>query len=746
MKLKPLLAALAISAALPLLSDSIAAPGSPFGIKTLSTHPDRVSGGDVLVEVSYPNANKNHPLVITLNGNNITSTFRPGSAPNTLIGLVTGLVPGKNTLAVEGKGWGVPAQTLEITNYSIKGPIISGPHIAPFICQTQNFNLPAGLGTLGAPLDADCSIATRVDYLYMSTAGGAFRQLPSLTSLPGDVATATTRHGVTVPFVVRLETRTINRGIFQSVVLHDPTSEPAPSPFSPPKGWNKGLIHTHGGGCPGGWYIQGASQGTNPVTGANITRLREGWGIILNTLTPPAVNCNAMLGAETAMMGKEHWIETFGVPNYTITLGSSGGAITSQDLADMLPGLFDGAIPISTFPDSYSIANAAQDARLLSNFFGYPQSPNLRPGWTDAQRIAVSGYKGIQAFLDDATESQRMDPVMGRIDFPGYEMAQWSAAVPMALRYVPLDNKYTPTLPPNPTGARPTLVDWARNVYGIDPATGFGLRPWDNVGVQYGLKALNDGVITVQQFLDVNEFIGGFDNDANYIPQRTVAHLGALKRIHQSGLTLYGGNGLANIPVLDAGGYNDTSGHHYAVYHFMVRERLKEVNGNADNHIMWRGPAQAEANWQAMVRWVEAIKADTSNTKQSVKVVRNKPADIVDGCWNTSTNPPTFIAEPQILNSEPNSQCNTLYPGWLLPRIIAGGPVAANILKCQLKPVDLNDYKVPFTGEQMGRLLRIFPDGVCDWSKPGVNFGPSVTWPSFGPSPDNLVFDVTNPD
>src|SRR5215831_10956839 len=379
MKLKPLLPALAIAAAipagLPLSTESTAAPPGGFNIRTLSTHADRVSGGDVLVQIDVPDPKgaKPKPIEITLNGTDITSTFHQGSSPNTLMGLVTGLVPGANTLRVQGKGWGAGPETLEITNFSIKGPIISGPHIAPFICQTASFSLPAGLGTLGAPLDADCSIATRVDYLYMSTAGGAFKQLPSTTSLPGDVAMTTTRKGVTVPFVVRLETATINRGVFQSVVLHNPTpgGDPPPSPFTPPKGWNKGLIHTHGGGCPGGWYIQGASQGTKPVPGATIPRLAEGWGIILNSLTPPAVNCNAILGAETAMMGKEHFIKTFGVPAYTISLGSSGGAITTQDLADLLPGLFDGAIPQATFPDSYSIANAAQDARVLSNFFGY---------------------------------------------------------------------------------------------------------------------------------------------------------------------------------------------------------------------------------------------------------------------------------------------------------------------------------------------------------------------------------------
>ena len=43
----------------------------------------------------------------------------------------------------------------------------------------------------------------------------------------------------------------------------------------------------------------------------------------------------------------------------------------------------------------------------------------------------------------------------------------------------------------------------------------------------------------------------------------------------------------------------------------------------------------------------------------------------------------------------------------------------------------------------MTRLRTIFPAGVCDWSRPGVNKVGVVTWASFGPSPDNLVFDVT---
>jgi hypothetical protein len=79
------------------------------------------------------------------------------------------------------------------------------------------------------------------------------------------------------------------------------------------------------------------------------------------------------------------------------------------------------------------------------------------------------------------------------------------------------------------------------------------------------------------------------------------------------------------------------------------------------------------------------------------------------------------------------------------PRHEAGGPLAANVIKCQLKPINAADYKVTFTPAEMTRLKKIFVSGVCDWSKPGVNQVPVVTWASFGPSPKNLVFSLNGP-
>ena len=34
----------------------------------------------------------------------------------------------------------------------------------------------------------------------------------------------------------------MNRGIYQNAVLHDPTNDPAPTPFTPPPAWNRRLI------------------------------------------------------------------------------------------------------------------------------------------------------------------------------------------------------------------------------------------------------------------------------------------------------------------------------------------------------------------------------------------------------------------------------------------------------------------------------------------------------------------------
>jgi hypothetical protein len=699
-------------------------------ITSLSSRPDRVSGGDVLIRISQDD---DGATPVTINGADVTGAFRSVSG-HTRIGLVKGLKLGANVIVAGGA-------RLKVTNYPITGPITSGPHQTPFVCTTATFPIYAGMRgaplvasdeTFGPSLDADCSAATKITYLYLPKGGSQLAPLPSSAALPADVAMTTTTTGEIVRFIVRVETATIDRGIYQSTILFDPTSDAPPSWATPPKGWNRRLIAVQGAGCPGGWHFQGTAGGSFTSPGGidaslySVKRLGEGYALYGSTLQNASQDCNAVLEGEAAMMGKEHFIKSFGVPLYTVSVGCSGGSYGSAQPADALPGLYDGVLIGCTFPDPLAIALAGEDARLLAHYFDVTGNGAREDGaLSGAQQMAISGYKNDKAFLDAANQSGRTDPVPGRADLGGYKSAIWSPMVPAALRYDPKTN---------PKGARPTIFDAARNIYGVDPATGFARSVFDNVGVEYGLAALRAGQITPAQFLDLNARIGGFDADANYVAHRTEADPGAVRRAYQSGLMLSGGGGLATIPVFDISGiYNDDGGYHYQWYHFALRERMRQANGGTSNHVMWRGnPIPFDQAWSTFIAWVDAIRATGDG------VITARPVGTVDECRTPAG---VFEAQRQTFSREPDSVCNKLYPSYGFPRLMAGGPLAANILKCRLKPIDARDY-ARFSPAELAHLRRIFPSGVCDWSKGGVGQVPVVPWASFGPAPENLVFDI----
>ena len=132
-----------------------------------------------------------------------------------------------------------------------------------------------------------------------------------------------------------------------------------------------------------------------------------------------------------------------------------------------------------------------------------------------------------------------------------------------------------------------------------------------------------------------------------------------------------------------------------------------------------------------MDAWLSALAADVSADPLIDKVVRAKPADLVDACWSRAEDP-TKMAEPQERHT---GQCAELYPSPPAPREVAGAPVISDILKCQLNPIAADDYSVSWTSDERARLERLFSDGVCDWSQAGVEqMEPSGTWLSFEPT------------
>lgn len=694
-------------------------PGNPqpqaaLQLSVLSSQPDKVTGTDALVQVEILRSAPDATVTVTANGADVTAAF-VSDASGKLVGKVGNLATGANEVVASYNGETVK---LALTAYAITGPVISGPQQVPFLCAT-NFGMPAGVPALSfTPGDPNCGLATRVDYLYRTT-GNTYVYLPdpsALAAYPADLRTITV-NGRTVPYVVRLETGTINRAIYQSAVLHDVLNEPAPTPLQRPAGWNGKLFYTLGGGCQGGWFQQGASTGGVMSDGY----LSRGYAVTSSSLNVMGNNCNDLLSSETIMMVKERFVENYGAPLFTIGTGGSGGAYQSNQTGDNYPGLFDGIIISQVFADVNSSTLFKQfDSRLLNLYFA------SNGGYTVAQKQAISGYLQIANISNMSGQAGRIDPT---VSFP----AGVTAGVGPTFRYHPVTNR---------GGARASVYDHTRNVYGTT-AEGHALRPIDNVGIQYGLKALLSGVITPAQFIDINQKVGGLDLDLQPQTTRTAADPAVLARAYQSGRIVWGGGGLASMPIIDRRDYNDdaTGGDiHTKIHSFSVRERLRNANGHVDNHVILTsdGGGAGVDTTAAMDAWLTAVKADTSDRTLAQKVVANRPRTLVDGCLINNT----FVAETQVASGP--TGCNAVYPAGTTPRMAAGGPLSDDVAKCQLKPLSVADYPgITFTPTQWIALQLTFPDGVCDWTRPGVGQQPSRPWQSFGPSPTNLLFDIT---
>ncbi|HYS11137.1 MAG TPA: DUF6351 family protein [Myxococcales bacterium] len=700
--------------------------GDGFTIRTLSTWPDRVTGGDVLVEIAVPAGQSQRSLIVSLNGRNVTGAFRAGRSPSTLLGLVTELSLGRNTLTVESKGrHGPPSESVALINHAIIGPIFSGPHQAPFICETQTFVLPVTGGNLGPPLDADCSTTTRVDYVYRST-GGTLKPLPNPAVHPADLAQTTTSQGNRVSYIVRVETGTINRAIYQISILHDPAAGPVPDPWTSSPSWNGRLLYSYGGGAKAG-YHQGRTTGgvLSAASGGDVLAL--GYAMAASSLNVFGNNADDVLSAETTMMVREHFIERYGVPVYTLGTGSSGGSMQLHSINQNYPGMMQGFAARNSFPELLTFGVPLGDCALLERAF---DTSSLT--WTLDQKTAVGGWGTWQHCINNRTWNAGYKPNGAVTDNAGCD-----PGIPPALIYDPVRN---------PGGARCTWHDNLVNVFGRDPRTGFARRSLDNVGVQYGLNAFNAGLIDAEQFLDLNARVGGYDIDGNIVAAREVADRKALRIAYRTGRIDSGAGGLPDLPIIHFRPWRDDIGDvHDAVRSLSFRQRLINTNGTAANHVnmvcsnVGTGAGRLDLIEVMAIRlvdqWVENVVNDPRPGSAPQKVARNKPAGLVDACFTVTGE---RITDP--------ATCARMYPAHGNPRLAAGEPLAQDVLKCKLKKVDARSYARALTASQLARLKSAFPEGVCDYSRAGVGQKPLAdTWLSY-PLPGRFEEDRFDDD
>ncbi|HEX9697008.1 MAG TPA: DUF6351 family protein [Actinomycetota bacterium] len=656
-------------------------------IRVLSNRADLISGGDALVEVALAGWIDPAGVTVDVDGADVTAAFAVRD-DGRFLGRVEGLALGANTVSAKLPGGG--GATIQITNHPIGGPIVAGTQVQPWLCTTS-------ANGLGAAQDAQCNAPTVYTFHYRSTdptKSGFLAYDPN--NPPADVATTTTDQDETVPYIVRRERGTADRGIYDIAVLFDPSQ--TFEPWAKQAGWNS-KIH----------YVFGASCGTihsqsSPAAVLNDAALSRGFMVVNSSMNNLGNNCNTVVSAEAAMMLRERVIEGYGEIRYVIGSGCSGGSIGQHMVANAYPGLIDGIQPNCSFEDTWSTGMEVVDCHMLVNYYTRT-SPHL---WAAAQQQAfVNGHMSPSSCV-------------------AWEGLFAPVADPKGGCGLPPEQEYHPDS--NPEGCRGSLADYMKSVVGTRPSDGFANLPYANVGVQYGWHAVNSGQITPEQFVDLNEKIGSVDIDFNFVPTRREADPGSVATLVRTGQVNDGEN-LDKVAIIDLRGSSNNE-IHTDFHTYSMRERLLKANGHASNHVIWSSnvplvgdPVWTNESFLLLDRWLAAVEADTSDATREEKIVRNKPADAVDACW---------VAGRKVSDM---SLCRPLVGYYGAPRIAAGGPTTHDNVTCALKPLGRGDYRVTFDDAQWSRLQATFPGGVCDWSKPAVDAGSSTPWMTFSGGP-----------
>jgi hypothetical protein len=742
-------------------------PIAGTSVKVISTRADMVSGGTALVEVVLaPNAAQSR-LKVQVGSTDQTSAFT-ARADGRIVGLITGLTVGDNQVTVTSTDGSYAGARLVVTNHPIGGPVLLSSQAQPWICATPvptaaTTTTPAtnasGLSTNA--IDAQCNIAAESHFFYRTLTpvlvtagdGGCSFVMPDPTptianphpttaansclqpyvvgTTPDAAVAMTTPLGSSTPvkYIVRVERGTVNRGIYDIAVLFDPTKPWTAN--APQAQWTRKVVYSFGASTG-----QPRLQFRTEQNWADDSALSRGFMTVDNSLDDSLYNSNRILNIETVMMMKEYITKNYGEILYTMGNGCSGGSIGQNTAASTYPGLLDGIQVQCDFSDAITTGIEVQDCVQLVNFYVSPAWTTLQAGQTqaqiDAKKTAINGHL-------DPTSCHSWNNFFGYNNKPGNytpllvadATGRLVASANTNNCKLPASQVYDKTT--NPTGPRCGDPDLAVAVWGVVPGTTRANQSYDNVGVQYGFKALLAGSISPEEFVTLNENIGGVDFDDNLVATRAVADAAALPIAYRSGI-LGSGVQFAKLPIIDLRGYDESGatasvGIHYIWRSFAERDRLDQEGGGHANQVMWRfgtgltAPASMTLqSFLTMDTWLSTLattapKATLNSERTAAQVVAAKPATAFDFCYlSTDTTLSTKVTDFTVCDRDPKLAIHAS------PRQVAGGARAENVLKCTLKPLALTDYTgITFTTAQQTRLNAVFSTGVCDWTKPGVS-------------------------
>jgi hypothetical protein len=409
------------------------------------------------------------------------------------------------------------------------------------------------------------------------------------------------------------------------------------------------------------------------------------------------------------------------------------------------------------------------DCELLEHYMDATDRTN--PKWrVTKNRSWLVGFNAEEGFEDVNDPLAPLKTALGFSTAVGSTecVPGWRGLTPLAMNplygQAPNQQNYEPQSAI--AAIRWTHYDDLRNIYGVDDA-GAARPTWDNVGVQYGLRSLQEGQITLDEFLNLNWHVGGWKHPSEMVQEgfpffgtsqeeitkaltipgyfdpwsrrnmnlspasdapapRTRGDFRAMRAAYTSGMVF---SGKLDRPTIDHRQYMERELDMHNVHQsFATRQRVLDRMGHSGMLVIWftdtvPGTPKASQSLDAiavMDEWMRNIRA---NPWKSIR--QNRPARAVDSCFDVSGQ---LIyagddAWDGILDNKAAGPCTQRFPLYSTSRIVAGAPIEGGIYKCALKSVDRaiadGDY-LPWSlsSEQVARLRRIFPEGVCDYTRP----------------------------
>jgi len=639
----------------------------------------------------------------------------------------------------------------------------------PFACRSERSKLGQPLvdnqGTIGTAvydLDAagnkngdivgyskDCSINTRVLYYYRSRESGKF--LPFAEQ--SDNVEAITINGQTVPFVVRLEIGTINRHIYIIALLRGPNDTPDTPDLSY---WNRKLLYQLRGGVG-----IGRRQGRidpNYIPSRRSVELQQGYAVVHSTANQTSTSYDIELAEDTMARVKRQFTARYGEPIYTIGLGKSGGAIQQYLIGQNRPGMLDGGIAMYSYPDTVTQITRVMDCELLEYYFDVVDADNDK--WQKwSQRSWIEGFNARDDLPNDF-EKFRALQALSLGQWPSWSNGHtectrsWRNLTPHVAnpRYTYFASLFAPSIEEQVPF---TYWDNQKRVYGTDE-NGLARRTFDNVGVQYGLAALKRQQITIAEFLDLNDKIGGWRPAVDMTRERfwksggaqsdladlsvwshhnmtatassdlpaprSEGDIDAMTAAYRSGNVFLGE---LSMPVIDFRHYLEPElDMHHSLESFSTRLRMLRGQGHADSQLIWfaRLPYSPLGDALGLLeRWLENMRAD-----ESLTITDARPSDATDRCYDDTGE---LLASGSTVwngawNGKDDGACMQHYPIYSNPRLVAGDDFAGDIFKCYLQSIDAaiasGLYAPVDVTAHRDELQRVFPSGVCDYSRGDV--------------------------